>query len=86
MTTEYIWQESYMAAVLETDWTKMRERLQTAEEGIRERQRVLSEDHGGTAEERQAIFDAINGLKAVKEDVADWHTRQSPSASKIQPD
>ena len=70
MTTEYIWQEAYMAA----------------QEGIRERQRVLSEDHGGTAEERQAIVDAINGLKAVKKDVADWQRRQPPGGSKMQPD
>jgi hypothetical protein len=37
-----------MAALLETDWTKMQERLQAAEAEIRERQRVLSEDHHGT--------------------------------------
>lgn len=80
------WRESYMAALLETNWTRMRERLQAAEEGIRERQRVLSEDHGGTAEERQAIVDAINGLKMVENDVADWQKRQPPSGSKMQPD
>lgn len=80
------WRESYMAALLETDWTRMHERLQAAEEEIRERQRVLSEDHGGTAEERQAIVDAINGLKMVENDVADWQKRQPPSGSKMQPD
>ena len=29
--TSYSWQESYQAALLETDWTKMQERVQTAE-------------------------------------------------------
>jgi hypothetical protein len=48
MTTAYTWQKVYMAALLETDWTKMQERLQAAEAEIRERQRVLSEDHHGT--------------------------------------
>ena len=32
--TSYSWQESYQAALLETDWTKMQERVQTAESEI----------------------------------------------------
>jgi hypothetical protein len=55
-----------VAALLETDWTKMSERLQAAEAELRERQGVLSEDHGGTAEERQAIVDAINGMRVLR--------------------
>jgi hypothetical protein len=41
----HTWYESYKAAILETDWTKMQERLQAAEREIHERQRVLSLDH-----------------------------------------
>src|SRR6476661_1779968 len=50
--TSYSWQESYQAALLETDWTKMQERIQTAESEIHKRRLVLTQDHGGTQEER----------------------------------
>jgi len=86
MTCYYIWQESYMAALLETDWTKMHERLLAAEAEIRERKRVLSEDHGGTAQERQAIVDAINGMKMLHRDVVEWQKQQSAASLNAQPD
>jgi hypothetical protein len=38
--------------VLETDWTKMQERLQQAESEIHNRRLALSQDQSGTAEER----------------------------------
>jgi hypothetical protein len=38
----YRWQEPYKAALLETDWIKLTERIQVAESAIRERQGVLS--------------------------------------------
>jgi hypothetical protein len=79
-TAEYIWQESYRAALLETDWTKMQERIQAAESAIHERQRVLSEDHRGTSEERQAIACAIGGLKTLRREVAEWQYREPPVA------
>jgi len=86
MITDYIWRKSYLEALLETDWTKMPNRLQEAEAELRERERVLSEDHGGTAQERQAIADAINGLKMLQRDVVEWQKRQSPGSLKTQPD
>lgn len=81
MTIPYSWHESYKAALLETDWTKMQERLQAAESEIRKRQHVLSMDHGGTPEERQAIADALNGMKSLRTEVAEWQTRQPDGAS-----
>jgi hypothetical protein len=39
--TKYRWQGSYQAAVLETDWTKMLERIQTAESEIHKRRLVF---------------------------------------------
>jgi hypothetical protein len=72
------WHEAYRAAILETDWTKMQERLQTAESEIRKRQHVLSMDHGGTPEERQAIADALDGMKSLRIEVAGWKNRQAP--------
>lgn len=76
MTTQFSWLESYMAAVLETDWKKMRERVHAAEAEIRERQRVLSEDHGGSAEERQAIADALHGMNVLHSVATDWKNQQ----------
>jgi len=88
MMFTYTWHESYLSAVLETDWTKMHERIQAAESAIDERQRVLSLDHGGTAQERQAIADAINGLKALRTEASHWLDVQRQGArifSQIRP-
>jgi hypothetical protein len=76
MMTKSTCQDAYQAALLETDWTKMPERVETAELVIHERQRVLSLDHGGTPEERRAIADAINSLKLLRQDAASWQDRQ----------
>ncbi|HTC48763.1 MAG TPA: hypothetical protein VK722_15665 [Candidatus Aquilonibacter sp.] len=70
------WQEAYRTAILETDWTKMQERLQTAESEIRKRQHVFSMDHGGTPEERLAMANALRGMKGLRADVNDWQNRQ----------
>ncbi len=72
----YPWYESYRAAILETDWTKMQDRLRSAELKIQERQHILSLDHGGTPEVRQEIADALNGMKVLRTDVAWWRTQQ----------
>jgi hypothetical protein len=77
MTTEYIWFDAYKSAILETDWSKMEERLQVAESEIRKQQHVLSMDHGGTPEERQAIADALNGITVLRTEVAQWQTQPS---------
>ena len=37
MTTNYSWHDFYKAALLETDWTKVEERIQTAESEIQKR-------------------------------------------------
>lgn len=76
MTTSFAWHEKFKAAVLETDWTKILERIQAAESTIQERQRVLSEDHGGTPVERQAIASALGGLKSLRKEVTEWQGRQ----------
>ena len=74
----YVWYDSYKAVVLETDWTKMHDRIQSAESKINNRKRVLSEDHGGTPEERQAIANALNAMGTLRTEVADWQSRQVP--------
>jgi hypothetical protein len=72
------WYESLKAAILETDWTKMQERLQAAEREIHERQRVLSLDHGGTPEERVATADVLHGISHLRTEAGHWQKRQSP--------
>ena len=74
----HTWYEAYKAAILETDWTQMQERLKAAEREIHERQYVLSLDHGGTPEERQAIDDALHGLTHLKTEISEWQKRQIP--------
>lgn len=76
MTDPYVWYESYRAAVLETDWTKMPERIGTAKSRIHEQKRILSEDHGGTPEERHAIALALVSLRALHVDATDWQKRK----------
>ena len=73
----YRWQESYQAALLETDWTKMQDRVQTAESEIHKRRLVLSQDHSATPEEREALVNAMSGLWALRMDAASWLQTQS---------
>jgi hypothetical protein len=74
----YVWYDSYKAVIVETDWTKMQDRIQSAKSKINDRKRVLSEDHGGTPEERQAIANALNAMGTLRTEVADWQSRQVP--------
>jgi len=73
----YSWQDSYNAALLETDWTKMVERVHTAESEIHQRRLLLSQDHGGTDEERAALVNAMSGLRVLQMNVASWLERQN---------
>jgi hypothetical protein len=71
------WYKTYKAAILETDWTTMPQRLRSAELEIVERQRILCLDHGGSPEERQSIVDALRGISQIRTDVSDWQISQS---------
>src|SRR6266404_585680 len=68
--TSYSWQDAYRAALLETDWTKMVELVQAAESEIHKRRLELSKDYNGTQEEREAVVNALNGLRALRMDAA----------------
>jgi hypothetical protein len=70
--TKYGWQELYAAALLETDWSKVEEKIQVAENGIRARVHEFSLNHGGTPEENQAIVDALHGLDVLRKEVSAW--------------
>jgi hypothetical protein len=75
--TKYGWQELYATALLETDWSKIEEKIQVAENGIRERLHEFSMNHGGTPEENQAIEDALNGLHVLRGEVDAWRGRRA---------
>ena len=77
----YKWHEFYKTALLETDRSKMEERIRAAENAISARRNELSLDHGGTPDERQAIEDSLNGLNSLRRDVASWSKRASGEAS-----
>ena len=73
----YSWQQSYQAALLETDWTKMQERVQTAGSEVHKRRLALSQDCDGTPEEREALVNAMSGLRVLQMDAAPWLERQA---------
>jgi hypothetical protein len=77
LTPRYSWQDSYHAALLETDWTKMVELVQMAEAEIHKRRLELPKDHNGTQEEREAVINALNGLRVLRMDAAAWRERQN---------
>jgi chemotaxis regulatin CheY-phosphate phosphatase CheZ len=72
MTTTYKWFESYSTAVLETDWSKIEDRIGAVEAEIKERLREFSLNHGGSPEENRAIVDALDRLKSLRADVTSW--------------
>jgi hypothetical protein len=81
MAPEFVWHESYRAALLETDWTEIVQRIQEAESAIAERKHALSLNHGGTPEERHAIAAALSGLTVLRGDVAEWRSREQSKNS-----
>ena len=85
VSARYSWQESYHAALLETDWTKMVELVQKAESDIHKRRLQLSKDHNGTQEEREAVVNALNGLRALRDVAVFLRERQTEvgSSSKL---
>ncbi|HEX3352974.1 MAG TPA: hypothetical protein VHS34_09145 [Terriglobales bacterium] len=77
LSTRFSWQDSYNAALLETDWTKMVELVRVAETKIHKRRLELAKDHNGTQEEREAVVNALNGLLVLRMDAAAWRERQN---------
>jgi hypothetical protein len=77
--TEYKWHEVYKAALLETDWSKMEERIQKAEGSLQERKREFALNHGGTPDEKHAIENALRGLGILRTEVAAWQESKRAS-------
>jgi hypothetical protein len=81
MNATYKWHEVYKAALLETEWAKMDERIRTAEAAIEDRKRELAQNGGGTPEENDAISGAIRSLNVLRTEAGSWSGSQSEEAS-----
>jgi hypothetical protein len=53
----------------------MVELVQAAESEIHKRRLELSKDHNGTQKEREAVVNALNGLRVLRMDAAAWRER-----------
>jgi len=69
MQADSFWQELYQAAFIETDHSKLPNRVSLAKAAIDARLQELQLDHGGTSEERQAITDALAGLNILRSEL-----------------
>jgi hypothetical protein len=69
MNVDYEWQRPYVAAVLETDRSRLSQLIQQAQAAIQARVREMSQDHTSSPDERMAIESALRGLKILTEDV-----------------
>jgi hypothetical protein len=69
MNVDYEWQRAYVAAVLETDRSKLSQRIAEAHAAIHARVGELRRDPMGTPEEQMAIDSALGGLKILSEEV-----------------
>jgi len=81
MTTTPSWYDAYKVALLETDWSKMEERIQAAEAAIQERQREFDLNHGGSPDENRAILDAMRSLAVLRTEAAAWLNTGKKGAS-----
>lgn len=72
MNTEQTWQKVYQIAALETDWSKMEDRIRAAETAIAQRVQELNLDHGGAPEENLAMLDTVQKLNGLRGELARW--------------
>ena len=79
MSPIHEWEKLYQAATLETDWSKIEERIQKAETAMKGRLQELSLNQGGTPEENRAIQKAVEGLAVLRQEAAAWHARKGKS-------
>jgi len=69
MSAEYIWEEVYKAALVETDVGKLPTTVQAAKAAIDNRLHELQLDQGGLPEERLAMSDALAGLNILRREL-----------------
>jgi hypothetical protein len=64
----YVWEENYVAAILEIDKAKLQDRLAVASAAIDQRVKELSRENYGTPSERVAIADALRALAVLRQE------------------
>jgi hypothetical protein len=64
----YGWEESYTNAMLETDRSKLPERIEAAQTSINHRLQEINAGHD-SVDERRAIRDALAGLNVLRREV-----------------
>jgi hypothetical protein len=72
------WQNEYQAAIVELDRKKLPERVAAAEAAIFKRLQQLSQSSSDDFAERQAIEDALHGLRVLQRDelgFPDWEKK-----------
>lgn len=82
MNTQQEWQKLYQLAVLETDWSKMEDRIRATETAIQQRSHQLSLDHGGTSEENLAIMATVQQLAALRGELSRWRESKQAGSGK----
>lgn len=68
-TTNYDWRQHYEAALLETDLTRLPGLIHSAQSVIDVRILQLQGDGHGTPDERDAIANALAGLRILQQEV-----------------
>ena len=77
MPETYKWHAVYEAALLETDWSKIEERITAAEAALHARKHEFDLNHGGEPEENLAIEGAFRGLRVLRDDASKWREKQA---------
>jgi len=71
MNLDYEWQSPYAAAVLETDRSKLSQRIAEAHTAIHARVEELNRDPQGRPEEQMAIEFALSALKLLSQEITE---------------
>ena len=69
MRPSYDWERLYTAAILETDRSKLKPRIDAAQAAIESRLREMNSDHGGVGDERLEIQNALASLETLRKRV-----------------
>ena len=77
MNAEYDWEKLYHKAVLETDWSRIDERIEATESAMQRRLHEFSLNHGGTPEENKAIASALDRLEILRTEVTAWQAKRA---------
>jgi hypothetical protein len=65
MSTNDTWRELYRAALLELRPELLRQKIEVAETALRQRMAEIGENNSSWGDERQALDDALHGLRIL---------------------